>query len=149
MRPGRIVLLLTLCGLLGGAQRATRAAPPEFWDQVKFVIERYLGRPYVWGGAGLKNFDCSGFAWRVMFENGILVKRTTARKYYMTLPPVPKGGDPFQFGNLIFFDNLKHMGIVNTNSSFYQAQLSKGTNLSELDAFWKPQICGFRRMPSP
>lgn len=148
MKPSRIVLLLAVCGLLGAAQRAARVAPPEFWDQVKFVIERHLGRPYVWGGAGLKSFDCSGFVWRVMFENGILVKRTTARKFYMTLPPAPKG-DPFQFGNLVFFDNLKHCGIVNSRSSFYQAQVSKGTNLSEFDAFWTPQICGFRRMPSP
>jgi peptidoglycan endopeptidase LytE len=143
-----MVLLVALHGVLGAAQRSARTAPPEFWDQVKFVIERHLGRPYVWGGAGLKSFDCSGFVWRVMFENGILVKRTTARKFYMTLRPAPRT-DPFQFGNIVFFDNLKHCGIVNSSSSFYQAQLSKGTNLSEFDEFWKPKICGFRRMPTP
>lgn len=143
-----MVWLLALSSVLGAAQRTPRVAPPEFWDQVKFVIERYLGRPYVWGGAGLKSFDCSGFVWRVMFENGILVKRTTARKFYMSLPPAPKS-QPFQFGNIVFFDNLKHCGIVNSSSSFYQAQVSKGTNLSEFDEFWKPKICGFRRMPSP
>ncbi len=143
MKPRLIALLFSCCGMLGAAQ----GSPPEFWDQVKSVIERCLGRPYVWGSAGLKSFDCSGFVWRVMFENGILVKRTTARKLYMSLPPVAKG-DPFQFGNIVFFDNLKHCGIVNSRTSFYQAQVSKGTNLSKFDAFWQPQICGFRRMPS-
>jgi cell wall-associated NlpC family hydrolase len=43
-----------------------------------------------WGASGMKSFDCSGCIWRVMSENGILMKRTTARKFYMILPAVPE-----------------------------------------------------------
>ena len=51
----------------------------QFVESIKSTIENHLGRPYVWGSSGLKSFDCSGFVWRVMYENGILLKRTTAR----------------------------------------------------------------------
>ena len=143
-----MVWLLALSSMLGAAQRTSRAAPPEFWDQVKFVIERYLGRPYVWGGAGLKSFDCSGFVWRVMFENGVMIKRTTARKYYFSLPKVV-AAEQKQPGDIVFFDNFKHCGILNYDRSFYHAQTSVGTNLSLFDPFWRPKLCGVRRMPQP
>ena len=113
---------------------------------VKSAIEKNLGRPYVWGSSGLKSFDCSGFIWRVMYENGILLKRTTARKFYMMLPPV-SNEEKWNFGTLVFFDNLKHVGIVETPHSFYHAQVSAGTNRSEMNSYWRPRIYGFRRIP--
>jgi cell wall-associated NlpC family hydrolase len=123
-------------------------AGDEFFERFKAVVTKHLGRPYVWGASGMKSFDCSGFVWRVMFENGILMKRTTARKFYMMLPKV-KEEDRYAFGNLIFFDNLKHIGIVDTSSSFYHAQVSRGTNLSPLNSFWKKKVYGFRALPLP
>src|SRR5215510_2170087 len=71
-------------------QEPAGAAPAQqsFLEGVKSTIEKYLGRRYVWGATGIKSFDCSGFIWRVMYENGILIKRTTARKLYMMLPKV-------------------------------------------------------------
>lgn len=141
-----LFLLLALPIALQAAQVEAQVLQPDFWSGIRLAIERHLGRPYVWGGAGLKNFDCSGFVWRVMLENGILVKRTTARKFYMSLPSVPRT-DRFKFGNIVFFDNLKHCGIVSDSATFYHAQLHKGTNLSEFDAFWRPKVCGFRKIP--
>jgi cell wall-associated NlpC family hydrolase len=119
----------------------------SFNDGLKSAIERHLGRRYVWGASGMKSFDCSGFVWRVMFENGILVKRTTARKFFQTLPPVPKA-DQWSFGMLVFFDDLKHVGIVDSPDAFYHAHLSAGTSRSEMNAFWRRQIYGFRRPPT-
>ena len=71
------------------------------------------------------------------------MKRTTARKFYMLLPKATPE-DHTRFGTVIFFDNLKHVGIVDTESSFYHAQVSKGTNLSPLNSFWKRRIYGYR-----
>jgi len=141
---------LLISGLLLTSGIAEPLQNPELsdslWGAVRSTAERYLGRPYVWGAVGLKSFDCSGFIWRVMFENGILIKRTTARKLYMSLPRIPKGGS-CDSGALVFFNNLKHVGLVNDRDSFYHAQVSMGTNLSAFDPYWRRKICGFRRLP--
>jgi hypothetical protein len=83
-----------------------------------------------------------------MYENGILMKRTTARKFYMILKPVPKE-EQGSFGTLVFFDDLKHIGIIDTPKAFYHAQVSAGTNRSEMNSFWRQKIYGYRRFPTP
>jgi peptidoglycan DL-endopeptidase LytE len=115
-------------------------------NPVRSSIEHHLGRPYVWGATGDKSFDCSGFVWRVMRENGVLVKRTTARKYYLSLKKVDDVAR-WSFPTVVFFDDLQHMGIVNDRETFFHAQCSKGTNLSAFDPFWRGKVCGFRAMP--
>lgn len=120
----------------------------EFFSGLKNAIERNLGRPYVWGATGQKSFDCSGFVWRVMYENGILMKRTTARKFYMILKPVPKE-EQGNFGTLVFFDDLKHMGIIDSPQTFYHAQTGKGTNRSQMNSYWKKLVYGYRQLPVP
>ena len=137
----RAILVLMLVVFTSVAGRA------QSLEAVKSTIEKYLGRPYVWGSSGLKSFDCSGFIWRVMYENGMLFKRTTARKFYMILPPVPKD-EQWKFGTFIFFDDLKHVGIVDSKDHFYHAQVSIGTNRSTMNSFWRKQIYGFRALPA-
>ncbi len=137
MRPVLFALLL--------AWPLAAADPPDFWTRVHATVEKYLGRPYVWGASGIKSFDCSGFVWRVNYENGIFMKRTTARKYYFSLPAVGPG-DESKFGTMVFFDNLRHCGIVNDAGTFYHAQTSVGTNLSHFDPHWRPLVCGYRRI---
>jgi len=125
------------------------SATGQAWiGRLREAIERNLGRPYVWGATGLKSFDCSGFVWRVLQDSGVLIKRTTARKYYMSLRPVPRD-EAYSPANLVFFDNLKHCGIVNDSSTFWHSQCSMGTNLSSFDPYWRQKIYGFRRMPVP
>jgi hypothetical protein len=63
--------------------------------------------------------------------------------------PAAKKDDAWQFGNIVFFDNLKHCGIVNSRDSFYHAQTSIGTNLSKFDPFWRRKVCGVRRLRLP
>jgi cell wall-associated NlpC family hydrolase len=85
--------------------------------------------------------------WRVLTENGIFLKRTTARKLFVCLPAAGEG-ENYGPGVLVFFNRMKHVGIVNDRGSFYHAQVRKGTNLSEFDPYWRPQIDGFRKIPS-
>jgi peptidoglycan endopeptidase LytE len=151
----RILLGILLCGVLATTAVSQSAETPKaassdagnFLQGVKTAIERNLGRPYVWGAAGMKSFDCSGFVWRVLYENGVLMKRTTARKYYMMLKPVPKS-EQWNFGTLVFFDDLKHIGIVDSPTAFYHAQVSAGTNRSPMNSFWRPKVYGFRQLPT-
>jgi cell wall-associated NlpC family hydrolase len=117
--------------------------PPSYWTQMKKTIEGYLGRPYAWGATGLKSFDCSGFVWRVISDNGYLLKRTTARKLYFSLP-APAPDTEWNPGNIVFFDDLRHCGIVNSKETFYHAQSSKGTNLSPFSPYWGPKVVGVR-----
>jgi cell wall-associated NlpC family hydrolase len=149
----RIPVAAVLCvafawSLRAAAQQSSEPPPqaPAFWSRALATIDRYLGRPYAWGATGLKSFDCSGFVWRVMYDNGILMKRTTARKFYMILPK-PEAGERYASGSVVFFDNLKHCGIVNDKGSFFHAQTSVGTNLSQFTPFWKAKIVGFRKIP--
>jgi cell wall-associated NlpC family hydrolase len=141
----RIALALALAACLSVPAFAQDGG--DFWSEVRTVIQRHLGRPYVWGATGLKSFDCSGFLWRVMYENGILTKRTTARKLYMMLPPVSEA-EKWEFGTIVFFDNLKHVGIVDGRDAFYHAQVTLGTNRSPMNSFWQHKIYGFRRFPA-
>lgn len=92
------------------------------------------------------SFECFGFVWRVMADNGLMIKRTTARKFYMSLPHVP-ANQRFRAGNIVFFNNLTHCGIVAGDRTFYHAESSIGTNLSRFDPYWRPRICGFRANP--
>ena len=150
------VLSITLAVAVGHTQGLPAAnsasadslatSPYDSEAHVRAIIESHLGRPYIWGACGLKSFDCSGFVWRVMQENGVLVKRTTARKYYMSLPKVAEG-ERLRFGNIVFFSNLKHCGIVDTRERFYHAAVSTGTHLSRFDPHWRPRISGVRAMP--
>lgn len=135
-----------------GASPAAAASTAEagqatFEDILHAAILRHLGKPYVWGATGLKSFDCSGFVWRVLFDSGILIKRTTARKLYMCLPKVG-AGEQLRFGRLVFFDNRTHLGIVNDPDTFYHAQCSKGTNLSPFRPYWRGKVCGYRALPA-
>ena len=100
----------------------------------------------MWGATGLKSFDCSGFVWRVMTENGIFIKRTTARKLYLALPKIP-AADRWDFGNIVFFSDREHCGIVDSQRTFYHAAPHRGTHLSEFDPRWRGKICGIRAMP--
>lgn len=149
----RIVLLLAVLGCVtvsarGQSTGTSSPAGTGFWEGIKAAIQKNLGRPYVWGADGLKSFDCSGFIWRVMYDNGILMKRTTARKFYMMLKPATKE-DQGNFGTLVFFDDLKHVGIIDSPKEFYHAQSVVGTNLSPMNSYWKKLVYGYRLMPVP
>jgi cell wall-associated NlpC family hydrolase len=125
---------------------AAPAAAPGWWERMSASISSHLGRPYAWGSSGQKGFDCSGFVWRVLAESGVLTKRTTARKYYLSLRPAAKR-ETKEFGSLVFFDNLKHVGIVNDADTFYHAAVSTGTAKAAFRPFWGKLVCGYRRSP--
>ena len=133
----RLAIFLLAAALAGAAEPAGE----DWWRRLKSSITEYLGRPYAWGSCGMKSFDCSGFVWRVFSDNGVLMKRTTARKLYLSLPTA-EAGERWRFGNVVFFDDLKHCGIVADRTSFYHAASTKGTGLSRFDPYWRPKVCG-------
>ena len=97
--------------------------PPEYLTDVQFANmiregEKYLGYPYVWGGASpATSFDCSGFVSYVINNcgNGWNMGRQTANGLLAHCTPVSR--EEAKPGDLIFFQGTydtagaSHVGI--------------------------------------
>ena len=113
---------------------------------LRAAIMKRLGIRYRFYGTDDKGYDCSGFVWRVFKEAGIDFERVAARSLWQQLPEV-SGDEIKQFGTLVFFNDLKHVGIVRDTETFYHASTSKGVTISNFAGYWEKRITGFRRVP--
>jgi cell wall-associated NlpC family hydrolase len=83
------------------------------------IAMRYLGVPYVWGGASPSGFDCSGLASYVYAQIGKSVPHYTGA-IWAAFPKVSSGD--LQPGDMVFFHrDLGHMGIYIGNGQFIHA----------------------------
>ncbi len=110
------------------------------------AIQDRLGAPYRSNGMDDRGYDCSGFVWRVFQDAGIDLSRTSARSLWQALPEA-SGKEETQFGTLIFFRGLNHVGIVRDGYSFYHASTSQGVVRSFYSGYWGDRVIGFRRVP--
>jgi cell wall-associated NlpC family hydrolase len=75
------------------------------------LASRYLGVPYVYGGASPRGFDCSGLTQYVYGLLGISLPRTAQQQYNATTRISRSQAQP---GDLVFFftgGGITHMGI--------------------------------------
>jgi hypothetical protein len=91
--------------------------------QAVAIAYRYLGVPYVWGGASPAGFDCSGLTMYVYAQLGIKLGHYTGFQYYEGRQ-VPR--DQLQPGDLVFFHASSsgvpgHEGMYIGNGSFIHA----------------------------
>jgi len=95
-------------------------APPSstLGGQAVAIAERYLGVPYVWGGASPSGFDCSGLVMYVYAQLGVSLPHNAAAQYDM-LPHVPTSD--LEPGDLVFFYGLGHVGIYVGGGTFIHA----------------------------
>jgi cell wall-associated NlpC family hydrolase len=112
------------------------------------AIEQRLGAPYVLGTEGPYRYDCSGFVWSVFQSAGVHFERGSARHFWSQFQPVD-GEERYQFGTLVFFNRVGHVGIVADENGFYHASSSKGVTYSTFDGYWGKRITGFRRVQIP
>jgi cell wall-associated NlpC family hydrolase len=82
------------------------------------IAMQYLGVPYRWGGSSPSGFDCSGLVSYVYAQIGIPLPHYAAAQWTFGTP-VPQ--DELQPGDLVFFDNLTHVGISLGGSEFVDA----------------------------
>ena len=105
------------------------------------IALRYLGVPYVWGGASPAGFDCSGLIMYVYAQLGISLPHYTVAQWNATRPissPAP--------GDLVFFDGLGHVGIYIGGGRFVDAPHSGSVvRIDSMSGFGS--FDGARRVP--
>lgn len=112
--------------------------------------QKYLGIPYVYGGASPSGFDCSGFVYYVLNQLGYSSYRTPADQYKQGTY-VEKSD--LQVGDIVFFagtyaSGISHVGIYAGNGQFIHSPNSRSTvSYSDLTSgYWAQHYYGARRM---
>ncbi|MDP4177215.1 MAG: C40 family peptidase [Bacillota bacterium] len=109
---------------------------------------KYLGSPYVWGAAGPRAFDCSGFTMYVYSAFGIGLDHYTGSQFGEG-QPVSRGN--LAPGDLVFFNtygSISHVGIYIGDGNFiHAANSNSGVIVSSLsDGYYSARYAGARRM---
>ena len=111
---------------------------------------KYLGCPYVSGGASPSGFDCSGFVYYVLKQLGYSPYRTPVDQYSMGVP-VSKSN--LRAGDIVFFagtygSGISHVGIYAGNGQFIHSPNSRSTvSYSDLTSgYWAEHYYGARRV---
>ncbi len=112
-------------------------------------LRRFLGVPYMWGGASPYGMDCSGLVQNIYREQGILLPRVSRQQFQIGQPIPP---NLLQFGDLIFFNKYgygyaNHVGIYIGDGQFIHASASKGVIISRLNKlYFRARFIGARRI---
>jgi len=113
-------------------------------------VQRFMGAPYVWGGASPAGTDCSGLV-RTVFRRALGIDLPhSAQQLYEYGRPVAK--EELQLGDLVFFrepygSKISHVGIYLDQGQFVHASLSAGVTLSDINSSWYSRIyIGARRV---
>jgi peptidoglycan DL-endopeptidase CwlO len=120
--------------------------PPAKYGNVVAIALQYLGVPYVWGGESpATGFDCSGLVAFVYAQVGVYLPHNAAAQYAYG---VPVSRDQLEPGDLVFFDNLGHVGLYIGGGNFEQApQTGDVVKITSLDDPWAvSQYYGARRI---
>jgi peptidoglycan DL-endopeptidase CwlO len=109
------------------------------------IALRYLGVPYVWGGASPRGFDCSGLVMYVYAQLGISLPHYTVAQWGATSHISLSQAQP---GDLVFFDGLGHVGIYLGNNQFVHAPHT-GTvvQVASLSGYYASALVGVGRVP--
>jgi peptidoglycan DL-endopeptidase CwlO len=120
------------------------SAPPSRYGGVVGIAMRYLGVPYVYGGASPAGFDCSGLIMYVFAQVGVSLPHNAAAQYgYGT----PVDRSQLQPGDLVFFNGLGHAGIYVGGGSFIHApHTGDVVKISSLSGWYSSTWVGARRL---
>ncbi len=120
-------------------------------DALISYAERFLGRPYRFGGTSLKSgIDCSAFVQKIYNKFNVKIPRTAQSQYEKAGVFVPV--DRLKKGDLLFFHTLDyskvtHVGIYIGDDSFIHAAGRRaGIRISKLDGYYKKTLVGAKRV---
>jgi cell wall-associated NlpC family hydrolase len=119
-------------------------APPSQYGGVVAIAMRYLGVPYVWGGASPSGFDCSGLVMYVYAQVGVSLPHYTGAQWNAG---VPVSRDDLQPGDLVFFNGLGHVGIyIGGNQFIHAPHTGTVVQISSLTGWYAATYDGARRI---
>lgn len=114
-------------------------------EDVIRTARKYLGVPYVLGGATPRSFDCSGFVRWVYAEHGIRLPRTAHEQAALGL--APRAGEPLQPGDLLFFyggNGAQHIAMyVGRDTIIHASSRSKRVKLDRFSGKYRPNSSWF------
>ena len=147
---------LPAAGPGGGGNYLHYDIPPEALSDERFAAmiteaEKYLGYPYVWGGASPStSFDCSGYVSWVVNHSGWDFGRLTANGLLGVCTPVSSGDA--RPGDLVFFQGTyntsgaSHVGIyVGNGMMIHCGDPISYANINT--SYWQSHFYTFARLP--
>jgi len=107
---------------------------------------KQIGTPYVWGGAAIGGFDCSGLTQWAYQLVGVRLPRTAQQQYNAL-----RATSSPQVGDLVFFegtyptgDYITHVGLYLGGGRMVSSQTG-GVLIGDLTSgYWKDHLVGFR-----
>jgi len=124
----------TVVGASADTPEGAAIVPPSNYSGVVSIALGYQGVPYVWGGASPAGFDCSGLVMYAYAQVGVSLPHSSYAMWNYGVA-VPK--DELEPGDIVFFDDLGHVGIYIGGGLFVDAPHT-GTvvQVSTLDSGW-------------
>ena len=125
--------------------------PSTDGEKIVATAKKYLGVPYVWGGASPSGFDCSGLVYYVFKVNGYSMYRTPEDQYrqgtYVSRNNL-QPGDVVFFYNTVPGTGISHVGIYIGDGQFIHSPNSRSVvSIARLDnTYWNQHYYGARRM---
>ncbi|MFE7763962.1 NlpC/P60 family protein [Streptomyces sp. NPDC057438] len=96
-----------------------KETPASSWGAAALAAaDTQLGKPYVSGGSGPNSYDCSGLTQWAYAQAGVSISRTT---YTQQNDGTKIGRDQLMPGDLVFFNNLGHVGLYAGNGTVIHA----------------------------
>jgi len=136
----------TVSGVGVGAStpEGSTVAPPNVHGGVVGVAMRYLGVPYVWGGASPRGFDCSGLVMYAFAAIGISLPHSSYAQANMGTPVSISQLEP---GDLVFFTGASHVGIYIGGGQFIHApHTGDVVKISSLSGYYTSAFYTARRI---
>jgi cell wall-associated NlpC family hydrolase len=126
----------------------TTSSPPlgTGHPEAASIALQYLGIPYRWGGdSPAIGFDCSGLVMYVYAQLRIQLPHQAAAQYRYG-SPVPR--DQLEPGDLVFFDDLSHVGIyIGDGEMVHAPQTGDVVSITPLSQYGSARYVGARRLP--
>lgn len=143
-----IVLVKPLPSRAGTAGKATAARTGQslaFGIRVVDYARRFAGVRYVYGGSSPRSgFDCSGFVRFVYAHFGISLAHSTYAQFDRGRRVARTSLRP---GDLLFFDNVGHVGIYIGNGRFIHApHTGTRVRVERLAGWYSSRFVGARRL---